>query len=331
MKRIIVNGLIFLLSTTVCWIIIDQLVRVLNPSWVFPSHYWQGDLQRYPSPYIEFKGKPNVLDHNVYGYRWEVTDLPPHLLKIAFYGGSTGYNGTPPIAKLIEKNLVDRLGIPVRIANFSVVSSNHRQHLHNILETYRIFKPDIIIFYGGFNEITQPAHYDPRPGYPYNYFYRGETSSLKRVFLEQSPTLYLIDRIGVQFDLFSLTPLMSVRKQVYFLSEEWKREVEMKYFETLSLAEMISKSIGSELCDGTAQFRFFYQPYQVPTELADLHQRIRQHVARISYGFDVSTVFDNNMEVYTDIVHVTQSGKETMSKAMTEIILQDKGLEKCFH
>ena len=76
----------------------------------------------------------------------------------SFFGGSTGYNGNPPISDLIE-NLNNI--IKVKTYNFSSVSSNHNQHLHRLLK-YSNLKFDLIIFYGGFNETIQTYS---RPGF----------------------------------------------------------------------------------------------------------------------------------------------------------------------
>jgi len=92
------------------------------------------------------------------------------------------------------------LGIVVFMANYSVVSSHHRQHLHGIIEYLPPFEPDVVIFYGGYNETLQSAYYDPRPGYPYNYFYRSETKPFFKLLLENSG---IIGEIDIKLKLFT--------------------------------------------------------------------------------------------------------------------------------
>lgn len=317
--------------TFALWVLADQGIRLFLPKLAFPGHFGLNDERRNPSPYIEFKGKPNVQDHNAYGYRWDVNAIKVDPLKIAFYGGSTGYAGDPPIAKLLESKLEKRLGTSVQIANFSVVSSQHRQHLHNMLETFSIFKPDITIFYGGYNEIAQAALYDPRPGYPYNYFYRAETPPLARFLLEHSTTIYLIDEIGRATNLFSLTPIQELRADVSFMSDEWKKNIVDKYFETLFLADMLARSFHSYKCQGSAMFRFFYQPYMPLESMENIHSEVKTKVATVEYGYDVSSVFDDHQNLYKDNVHVLQEGNDIMASAMAEKLLNDRLLKRCFY
>jgi hypothetical protein len=165
----------------------------------YPRHYEEENIERFPSPYIEFTGKPNVKDHNEFGFRGDsFAKVAPGVFKIAFWGGSTGYGGSPPITKILERELINRLKQSVFVANYSVVSSNHRQHLHGVIEFLPQFKPDLIIFYGGYNETIQTAFYDPRPGYPYNYFYRSETTPFVKLLLRNSAIIGEIDkRIGI--------------------------------------------------------------------------------------------------------------------------------------
>ena len=57
----------------------------------------------------------------------------PSVLKIAFFGGSTGYNGAPPIINRVGKILKDN-EINNFVYNFSSTSSNHTQHKHRLLK-----------------------------------------------------------------------------------------------------------------------------------------------------------------------------------------------------
>ena len=68
----------------------------------YPRHYEQENLLRAPAPYIEFKGKPNVLDHDEWGYR-RASAPRSDAINVAFFGGSTGYQGTPPIMSMVEE------------------------------------------------------------------------------------------------------------------------------------------------------------------------------------------------------------------------------------
>ena len=273
---------------------------------------------------MEFTGKPNTNDHNEYGFRGpSFKESKQNDIKIAFFGGSTGYLGNPPIPDIVKKELEKLTGLSVFVANYSVVSSNHRQHLHGIIEFLPQFKPDIVIFYGGYNETLQSASYDPRPGYPYNYFYRAETSALCKLLIDNSAIIGEIDkRIGV------LTGYTKLRKEQQPFSDGWNNRMIEKYFETLRLANSVASIIESQRF-GKTRFFAFYQPYQVPKELLSANNNIKNKIRSIKYVFDVSSEFDAlGKEIYNDIVHVKQPANEVMGAKIAQIIVKELQIEK---
>lgn len=317
-----------LLITFLVWLVTDQLLRVFHIASVFPEHYDKQNDQRKPAPYIEFKGAPGKLDHDRYGYRWVPDTIDPEAIQIAFFGGSTGYQGDPPIPSLVESRL-NAAGIRTQVANFSVVSSNHRQHLHNILESRDLFKPDVVIFYGGYNETLQSAYYDPRPGYPYNFFYRNETSPLNQLLIRYSPTFFLIDKALTSRGIDGLTPLAALRRQQQPFSKKWNQAIMDKYFDTMNLAHSITGAFESTHCPKPV-FLFFYQPYQVPAEFMQVHNAIRKKIGAYSYGYDVSDTFEKrNMDVFTDIVHVRQDGREAVAEEITGLLKSNAEFLQC--
>jgi hypothetical protein len=178
---------VFIFYLVIIVLIID--VAVLRNFYGFGYHhdYREDNIQRIPAPYVMFTGKPNALGHNEFGFPGpSLNSAGPDDFIIAFFGGSTGYMGDPPIARVVESELNKILHVKVFVANYSVVSSNHRQHLHAMIEYLPKFKPDLVVFYGGYNETISYAYYDPRPGYPYNFFYREETSPLTKLLIQNS-------------------------------------------------------------------------------------------------------------------------------------------------
>jgi hypothetical protein len=294
----------------------------------YPTHYTEEEQQRYPAPYIAFKGKPNARDHDQWGYRWVPAVVPEDALRIAFFGGSTGYRGDPPISVLLQDKLSKRLQRKVAIANFSVVSSNHRQHLHNILESRSIFEPDIVVFYGGFNETMQPGFYDPRPGYPYNFFYRGETSPLVKLLLRHSAFFGLLDQALGHWNR-SLTPYARLQREQKPFSPDWIQAIIENYLETLSLADAVETAFPSRHC-GTGKFIAFYQPFQVIDSFRDAHRQLRKAVAKTTFAVDVSDAYDDfGPSIYLDIVHVKQIAHETMSDRMADAIIERGTASSC--
>ena len=284
----------------------------------YPHYFQQENLQRYPAPYVMFKGKPNALDHNEFGFRGKsFLHRNPDAFSIAFFGGSTGYFGDPPIAVIIEKELTDKLKRPVAVNNFSVVSSNHRQHLHGILEYASKSNPDMVIFYGGFNETVQTSYYDPRPGYPFNYFYQAETSAFRKFLIANSAIIGELDkRFGI---ISGKRKLQRIYKP---FSQDWNEKIVANYFETLALANNVSHSLKSKHCK-TPSFYAFYQPYPVPKRMEYVHNSIVSKIKNIDYAYDFSHKLDSfGKDIFTDWVHIKQNGRVAMGKAISELIYQ---------
>jgi hypothetical protein len=332
--RWIKNCIIFLMVMVIFWVVIDQTIMQQLKVVFTPGHLNKGDILRYAAPYIEFKGKPNALDHDEFGYlkRFDTKVKSGDPLRIAFFGGSTGYLGSPNIAQIIEEDLEKKTGRSVLVKNFSVVSSNHRQHLHNILESRSQFQPDIVVFYGGYNETGQTAYYDPRPNYPYSYFFRADTSPLIQWLLNQSPSFYLIDFVGKRFSLWDFTGLDSLRKTEGVFSEAWGQKVVDAYFETITLSKFVTEGFPSSYCGGSAQFIFFYQPYVVPNQLEPVNTEIISRIPLLKYGVDLSSAFDQKTKssYFEDIVHLTPQGNAILGQAVSAAILNDGRIKKCF-
>ncbi len=289
----------------------------------YPQH-WDDDL-RYSVPYVEFIGTPNLKnryrDHNEYGFRGPTyKESNQNDFKIAFFGGSTGYLGSPPIPNILEKELEKLTGLNVFVVNYSVVASNHRQHLHGIIEFLPQFKPDLVVFYGGYNETISSALYDPRPGYPYNYFYRTETSPFFKLLLKNSAIAGEIDkRTGV------FSGLGKLKKEQQPYSNGWNKRIVKKYFETLMLANSFTSAIESQRFGKTIFFAF-YQPYQVPKEFVSAHNEIKNQIGSLQYVFDVSSEYDilgEEIYYHNDIVHVNQHAKEVMGTKIAKIIAKE--------
>jgi hypothetical protein len=281
----------------------------------YPHHYKEENFQRFPMPYVEFIGKPNVLDHNSLGFRGDIFKPDDDsLFKIAFFGGSTGYNGYPTIIKLVENKLNSVFKKKFKVMNFSVVSSNHNQHLHYLLEYLPKYRPDLVIFYGGYNETVQSALYDPRPGYPYNFFYRSELSPLKKIVLENSGLIGQLD-----LNIGNISGIKKLRDRYKVYSSKWNKRILSNYLYTLKKAKIISEAFTRD------NFKFdkflaFYQPYQVPIEFYKTHKKIRDKITKSHYIIDVSNSLVSK-KYYTDIVHVNQKGNELISSKIASVLI----------
>lgn len=288
----------------------------------YPRHYREENIERFPSPYDMFAGKPDVEDHNELGFRKPF--IPPTALRettvtAAFLAGSTGYQGDPPIAQLIEKQFQDS-GIDFQIYNFSSISSNHSQHVHRLLKYIDKYNFDFVIFYGGGNESIQHAGYDPRPGYPYNFFYRNELSALWRFLIEHSSIVGEIDR-RTQL----LTGLRRLRARE--VTAGWSGRLATRYLRDLDMAERVAERLGTPNGCPATSFLSITQPAQPEPGLqaeawsalvaaAKVRARQRQHD-----HVDLTDLAGDPGIAFTDIIHVTQDSRVLISGRILEILL----------
>ena len=101
---------IYFLSSLILFIFLDFYVfKIFGHG--FPSSVSEEKFERSPSPYDMFSGKAYYNDHNSDGFRGEeFKNSKSDVFQIAFFGGSTGYNGDPPIDKLIENISAGKFG-----------------------------------------------------------------------------------------------------------------------------------------------------------------------------------------------------------------------------
>ncbi len=285
----------------------------------------KSDYHRYIFPYDWIRGKPNVLDHNKFGFRGKITpdiERGKKKIVIGLFGGSTGYSGDPTILQSVSNNLRKNgySNIPI---NFSSVSSNHNQHLHRLLE-FSEYKYDFIIFYGGANETTMHLHYDPRPGYPYNFYMFENLLSPVFYLTKYSNIMGELDKqFKITFNFKSPTKLGENLQNPNDLNDEdfkkWSDEVKINYFTTLNKAKQVTENIiKPNKCNKTS-FLSFFQPinvsdgktkFLVDNVLKDLNEN---NVKNLFYLKDQLT--------FKDIVHVDQSSKNLISnKISSEII-----------
>ncbi len=286
------------------------------------------NLQRSDQPYIEFTGKPFALDHNEFGYRGKsIKEASDSAFTILFFGGSTGYYGNPTIAQLIENNLKENWNKNVFVANCSVVSSNHNQHIHALLEQFMKYKIDMVIFYGGYNENIQTLYYDPRPSYPFNYFYKHECASWRLNLMKYSA---ICGELEKRYRLIS-----GIKKlRTTFEKDEinWHHAIKENYFNTLEKANLITTKIFNNNNQKPATFLGFYQPYKVPKSYLITHKEIKLNIEKYSYLYDISICLDSistfaNMYANDD-VHLLQEGNEIVAEKMSSIIEQSFKLKK---
>ena len=266
---------------------------------------------RHPFPYIEFKGRPFSGENNSDGFRFTDTSNPKSQIKVAFFGGSTGYIGDPPIPGLIEI-LLNRKGLKTSIDNYSVVSSNHNQHMHSIVEHLPNRDYDLVIFYGGYNELLQPRFYDPRPGYPYNFNLTREMKIEHQILYKHS----LLFRKAIEILYGGVNDFLGIKQDPS--SSEWEQSIVENYISTAKTSRKLSRALLTGRCSNP--FLIVYQSYNyeqkdVPGSFKEnVHQRVSGFIDSIDWGINTSQLIKPGSARFTDIVHIDQRGNSLVAQ-----------------
>lgn len=298
-----------------------------------------------PYPYVGFVSKDIAMSepYSQYYTGNKLYSDEEKKIKIAFFGGSTSAYHDPekedslPIPKYLEKILKERLNKDVVVVNYACGGAHHRQHLHMLLEFLPKFKPDIVVFYGGNNEILRPYSDDPRVNYPFDYFYKFELSTWKKFLLEYSTIISVLDK---KFHLFDNNDL---RERVGFRSEEWKEYLIKNYFETLNFSNTIVNSLDSDLF-GKCKFVYVFQPineywgyeyskskydYEISKELDEIIDKIRSGLPKLNTDtYDFYEKYNHfPKEVWYDNCHVRDDANQYMANEIADLLI-DKYLKK---
>ena len=275
-------------------------------------HFDQDNLLRFPHPSDTFRGKPDVLDHNEFGFRGNFVSSDDKY-NVAIFSGSTGYNGNPPIIQIVREILSEQ-GININTFNFSSVSSNHSQHVHRLLDFSDRIDFDLVIFYGGGNEALLPTIYDPRPGYPYNFYFRNELSASVQSLLRYSSILGTIDLKtgGV------ISGLRAIQKST--IIPGWSDSVIENYWRNLALANNITTQILQPNYCKRSNFISILQPGNPITELqSEVWSKLLQSSKFFNRKWkhiDLSMMSDT-LE-FTDFIHITQDSRKIMAHKISK-------------
>jgi hypothetical protein len=279
---------------------------------IFYSKKEDETLRRYPVPYDMFRGKPNEkfkYINNSQGFRGdEIKLIKDKKLTIGFFGGSTGYNGRPPIITIIS-NLLEEDGVESRVYNFSSTSSNHSQHLHRLIE-FMEYPFDIVIFYGGGNETEGYYYYDSRPNYPYNFYYKNELNNFSKIILENSFFFYELDKLT---GWISRRNIIHKEKNKDF--ESWTQKILENYFLVLEKTQNITLgSIKPNICLKSNFFVFFQPLNPQNNEVYDMQKKIIKSDLRgkVNNFHDLSLIKDKLN--FTDSIHIDDKSNFIVAK-----------------
>jgi len=307
------------------------------------------DITRKPKPYIMFGGsefgKMAYETLNRLGYKGKCPSIvkEPGEFKIFILGGSTVFNGNPPIAMLLEEEFKRNGFQGVNVYNFGVVSSISTMDLSRILFEISEFKPDLIIMYNGCNDMNHPYHWDPRPGYPFD-FIAHENNVLVKSDLRTYPTLPLLlfgsnilRYFFTSYFVQRFTHWAEIRKEVKYKTEEWKNNIANIYVKNLVKADKISKAFGADFVaffQPTLYFKSYisdeekrYLSSSATSYYMEMREKILSKIETAKKDFhvniiDLSDIYNGMHEcIFIDPFHTNQRGKTVIAqKIFTRIV-----------
>jgi hypothetical protein len=139
-----------------------------------PSVTMTNDVTHYPRPYVVSAGKPGEIffdeKFNFLGYRrFPQPYKGENEFRLVLLGGSTIANGFAPISSFLEDELRSQGFTNVKVYNLGAVSSVSRQDILRILIDLSGYLPDLIIHYGGGNDLVMGT--DKRLNFPHRFIH----------------------------------------------------------------------------------------------------------------------------------------------------------------
>ena len=322
---------------------------------------------RQPQPYFMFSGplgqtvsmsrsmggsdSDRITNFNQHGFRIAgevVKPKPANEVRIFVLGGSTVIMGAPlskTIPGVIETQLRSAGLEQVRVYNFGVVGFVSGQQLSLLVHHLAALEPDLVIAYDGGNDLYEPWLYDPRPGYPFNFFaWEAEIAPIRRLSTRTISDVSEDSALG----RFLLDPkeqqqrgaLRALRQQVEFGTTNWKRKIVEAYVANVVATCRFSRSnsfLFAEFFQPTLHFSLNLEPGQVKLAGGEqLIQGMRSQragvLAALANGIplndpgcrfsDLSRTFETQgSERYWDLIHIDNRGNEVIGKRIAEELL----------
>ena len=260
-RRILLTILIIVSLVFVCEMASREFI--LSPHRIHGQY--NQDSQRKPSPYTMLVGEPGTLQYgerlNSKGYRGKeaLSPKPEDEFRVIILGSSSVFAGNPTLVELLEGEFNKGGHKNVKCYNYGSVSSVSNQELVRLVLEVTDVDPDLIVMYNGLNDIFSPVNLDPRPGYPFNF-----------VVFEKNPLLSNNIRLYPGFDLIlygsnvarliapkyfekQFIGLEELKKEVGYMSEEWKQQIADIYVKNIGKTDVIARAFDSK-------FVAFFQP-----------------------------------------------------------------------
>jgi hypothetical protein len=326
-----------------------------------------------PQPYVAFAGKrsgnysttdwmedhagrPATVQMNSLGLRGPEIVMPKSAgeVRVLMLGGSTVFNGTTLAQTLpgcMQPQLSEGATGAIAVHNCGVVSFVSGQDLALLCHRLIDRQPDLVIDYGGGNDVLSPCYYDPRPGYPFNQLVHDQTIgevALPRLVAACLSRSHLLRRLCPSLLVDLATERTALRQQTGFGTEAWELAIVANYRQNLCRMAIASRGAGSS-------FAAVLQPLvQLKSPLVGgeprmvggkehgeyvgrQYERCRRMFAELQQLFgegsgiafiDLSRVFvGHDVETFWDYIHVDNAGNAHIAAALaTE--LRRRGLPR---
>lgn len=268
---------------------------------------------RFPVPYIMYHAQPNGFDAgggqwcptNYLGFRIEgdfMPEKPRGEVRVFMLGGSCVFVGKTvqtSIPGQVELMFARDGATHVKVYNFGMVSGVSGQELSLLVHRLSDYNPDAIIMYNGTNDIAHPWDYDPRPGYPYNFFLM--EGLLNAVSYDEKEQLYIKE---IHIDLGEH------QRNCGFQTDLWERAVVENYVNNVRKASVFCKALEIPL------FVFLQTALHFKKKLVGRepefikNQSFNEYIlrqyerARVSLGALDAKIFDRNRFLFNDLSRV---------------------------
>ena len=295
---------------------------------------------RKPAPYVMFGGTPDVKGLNSLGYPGPAPAMPkPEAeTRVFVLGGSTVFRGEPPIPALLEELAHGAGHSDVRVYNFGVVSSVSGMELVRLVTELVDYQPDVVVFYGGGNDLIHPYDYDPRPGHPFNFMvYEANPTLARDVHDYPRLPLFLYGSHLARF-LFSgwfvdqFVPRDELRQQVGHDTDAWRGDIVDAYLGHLEKSRIVAGAFGARSLLAFQPLIYFkaerlakeekYFDAEEGVHAERARALLRERIATVSpspdrHFVDLSDLFrDRKDAVFTDIIHLRQEARQTVAEAL---------------
>ena len=270
-------------------------------------------------------------------------------MRVFVTGGSTVFNGAPlsnAIPGQIESDLGQKGFRNARVYNFGIVGAVSGQELALLTHKLVDYHPDIVISYGGGNDIHEPYQYDPRPGFPGNFARLQLVAELLRHELGFRSALAsqifrsrLISRVLAVRAQEIRVPLGPLRKSAGYRTPAWEDAIIEAYRNNLHRACRLGHAFGFKFYAvlqplivqksplAQAELKLKFGDSDFAAYLRRQHDRATAAFRRLqahdgSDGIcrfvDLSQIFAHDpRNLFWDFIHVNNDGNATIAAAIS--------------